>query len=320
MLQKTAKRGYSSLSELDLCGHLPVGPRELLLGVSYVDLLRAEGWGAWEGQGRAGLWWIFLNRFTKVGLRRRRLLLVCTVPLIGFYLLRLVEFSTACTPCHAWMSFSHRASVERAKTNKNKRHRQEEDITFACLGSDWGSSFPSGGEAYLSRPPLLFLKDTFPCSLSSYRVCSAFLSLPFTCFRSWGRVFSCSPLHTQFLAPFLILCFHFLCIVGQIVASVGVLFCRALFFFSPSFVYILLIERVGYVVTIRARSHLFLCCARIALSLSSFSHLFAHYFLQVLFAGIYLLLPFSLFFLCMEFGALLVAFPVKVLFSGQFLA
>ena len=66
MLQKTAKRGYSSLPELDLCGHLPVGPRELLLGVSYVDLLRAEGWGAWEGQGRAGLWWMFLDRFTKV--------------------------------------------------------------------------------------------------------------------------------------------------------------------------------------------------------------------------------------------------------------
>ena len=90
--------------------------------------------------------------------------------------------------------------------------------------------------------------------------------------------------------------------------------------FSPSFDCILLVERVGYVVTIRARSRLLLCCARIALSLSSFSHLFAHYFLQVLFAGIYLLLPFSLFFLCMEFGALLVAFPVKVLFSGQFLA
>ena len=90
--------------------------------------------------------------------------------------------------------------------------------------------------------------------------------------------------------------------------------------FSPSFDCILLVERVGYVVTIRARSRLLLCCARIALSLSSFSHLFAHYFLQVLFAGIYLLLPFSLFFLCMEFGALLAAFPVKVLFSGQFLA
>ena len=56
MLQKTAKRGYSSLPELDLSSHLPVGSRELLPGVSYADLLRAEEWGAWDGQGMAGLW------------------------------------------------------------------------------------------------------------------------------------------------------------------------------------------------------------------------------------------------------------------------
>ena len=53
MLQKTAKRGYSSLPELDLCGHLPVGPKELLLGVSNVDLI--SGWaGGLGGSGQGG--------------------------------------------------------------------------------------------------------------------------------------------------------------------------------------------------------------------------------------------------------------------------